>query len=137
MQRVLMLCALTLMAPATVAAQATNQAATIAAQEEAIKPLPPGRVEVYLEDLHCKTCAKKVSRKLYALRGVSKVETYLQTDKVVIHTPKDRPVATASIWQAVLAGGVKPIEIRFADQQLDSEAMEEVLRQASLEHKSS
>ena len=106
---------------------------TAAAPVEEIKPLEPGRVEIYLEDLHCKTCAKKVSRKLYALRGVSKVETYLKTDLVVVRVPKKQPVATAALWQAVLDGGVKPTELRYAEVRLDVEAMKEVLQQASLE----
>lgn len=115
-------------APADLTAESTP-----VGQQEKIKPLPPGRVEVRLKDLHCMGCAKKVARKLYALRGVSKVESSLEKDLVVIQVPKDRPVAAAALWRAVVDGGVEPTEIRYAEERLDQKAMKEVLRQASRE----
>lgn len=91
------------------------------AQQTPTKPLPPGRVEIQLEDLHCSSCAKKVARKLYALKGVRKVKGYIKADLVVVLVPTNQTIDPKAIWKAALAGGVKPVELRYADQRLNAE----------------
>ena len=124
---VLTVCLFGLALPAN-AEEATTPATSTA---EAITPLPAGRVEVRVEDLHCKTCAKKVSRKLYAVRGVKKVETSLKNDLVVIYVPKDKPVDATALWKAVEKGGQTPVDLRYLDQQITKEEMEPQLQAAN------
>lgn len=93
-------------------------------------PLPPGRVEVLVEDLHCATCVKKVARKLYALKGVKKVTGTVSDDLVVVALPANQEVPVAALWSAVEAGGVKPLELRYLDLRLDAEAVAPLLAEA-------
>ena len=95
--------------------------------EEPTAPLPPGRVEIDVEDLHCKSCAKKVARKLYAVRGVKKVQSNLEKDLVVVTLTNGHAPVPAALWNAVVAGGQKPERLRHADRTLDTEAMAPLL----------
>lgn len=94
------------------------------------KTLPPGRVEVAVTDLHCATCAKKVARKLYSVKGVKRVSSSLKDDLVVVtmHARFEPPVA--KLWSAVAAADIPPVEIRYADQRLDAEKMKPLLTAA-------
>lgn len=120
--RFLITLALLFTAAPLMAAEVTTPTAPAATQDEA-KPLPPGRVEIRVGDLHCKTCAKKVARKLYGVKGVRKVTSSLKDDLVVAFLPARQPVAPETLWQAVEAGGIKPVELRYADQTIDAEQM--------------
>lgn len=97
---------------------------------EETKPLPPGIVEVAVDDMHCATCAKKVARKLYAVKGVKRVSPSLEKDVVTVHLPAGQPVPVVRIWSAVSAGGVKPVELRFEAERLDAEAIAPLLAAA-------
>lgn len=103
----------------------------VSAQDAVAPRLAPGRVEISVNDLHCATCAKKVARKLYAVKGVKKVSASLEKDLVVVLVPADKPVPAAAIWSAVAASGdVKPVELRFGDQRLDAKQMKPLLASA-------
>ncbi len=94
---------------------------------DAPEKLAPGIVVVAVEDMHCATCAKKVARKLYAVKGVKRVSPSLEKDLVTIHVPTDRPVAVVTIWSAVAASGVKPVELRLGAERWDADAIEPLL----------
>ena len=98
--------------------------------EEAEQPLPPGRVEIDVEDLHCKTCAKKVARKLFSVRGVKSVKSNLKKDLIIVTLTNGVTPVPASLWNAVDAGGQKPVRLRHADKTLDAEAMAPLLAEA-------
>lgn len=89
--------------------------------------LAPGRVEIFVSDLHCATCAKKVARKLYALKGVRKVQASLKNDLLIVQLPPKQPVPVAALWNAVAASETPPVELRYADQRLDAEQMKPLL----------
>lgn len=97
---------------------------------EEIKRLAPGRVEIAVGDLHCKSCAKRVARKLYSVKGVKKVASSLADDLVVVTLSAKQAVPAVSLWSAVEAGGVPPVELRFGDKRLDVEAMKPLLAAA-------
>ena len=107
-------------------------AAPVLAQQSVGTPtkLAPGIVVVTVEDMHCATCAKKVARKLYAIKGVKRVAPSLEKDLVTVHVPADQPVAVVRIWSAVAASGVKPVELRFGVERFDAEAIEPLLAAA-------
>jgi copper chaperone CopZ len=83
--------------------------------------LPTGVVEVSVDEIHCAGCAKKLARKLYAVKGVQKVESDLKKAVVTVRMAKGVSVSPAPLWRAVEAGGAKPIELRYADETLDVE----------------
>ena len=111
---------------------ACSAATPVLAQQpiEAPTKLAPGVVVVAVDDMHCAHCAKKVSRKLYAVKGVKRVSPSLEKDTVTIHVPADQPVAVVRIWTAVAAAGVNPVELRFGTERLDAEAIEPLLAAA-------
>src|SRR5262245_14461134 len=39
---------------------------------------------IHVGDLHCKTCAKKIARRLYTVKGVMKVRTDVAADVAVV-----------------------------------------------------
>lgn len=84
-------------------------------------PLPPGRVEIAVEDLHCPSCAKKVARKLYAVRGVKKVSSDVKKDLVFVTLARGATPDPATLWRAVEAGGQTPVLLRFGNQSFDPE----------------
>ncbi|TWT88848.1 Heavy-metal-associated domain protein [Pseudobythopirellula maris] len=96
--------------------------------EAAPKPLPPGVVELSLEELHCATCAKKVARKLYAVPGVKRVKTDLEHKRFVVTlTPKPgKPTPVLALWKAVVAGEQKPLKLRYEDQELTPKTIEAI-----------
>jgi copper chaperone CopZ len=82
--------------------------------------LPTGVVEVSVDEIHCAGCAKKIARKLYAVKNVQKVESDLEKAVVTVRLTKGAAVLPAPLWRAVEAGGAKPIELRYADQTVDA-----------------
>lgn len=112
-------------------ALATFASPTLSPAQTATRVLPPGRVEIDVEDLHCKTCAKRVARKLYAVRGVKKVESSLKKDLVVVTLAKGQAPQPVLLWNAVDAAGVKPAVLRHTNQSFDADAMAPLL-EASL-----
>lgn len=83
-----------------------------------VKPLPPGVVEIQLVDLHCKTCAKKLARKLYPIPGVLRVKSSLKKDLVTVTLQKKKRVSARVLWDAAIAADLAPVEIRFAAKRL-------------------
>ncbi|QDT70702.1 Heavy-metal-associated domain protein [Planctomycetes bacterium MalM25] len=102
----------------------------LSAEAPKTKALPPGRVEVTVADLHCATCAKKVARKLYSLKGVKRVNSSLKDDLVVVTMHARHQAPVVKIWSAVAAAEIPPVEIRYADQRLDAEKMKPLLTAA-------
>ncbi|TWT46770.1 heavy-metal-associated domain-containing protein [Botrimarina hoheduenensis] len=101
------------------------------ASAEEPRVLPTGRIEIAIEDLHCGTCAKRVARKLYGLKGVQKVSWDLSADLVVVYQPASQPVSVLPLWAAVTAGGVKPAAIRYEAIHLDAAAIGALQEQAA------
>ena len=94
------------------------------------QPLPVGTVQVTVDDLHCKTCAKKAARKLYAVKGVQKVSWNLKADRLTVVSPAAKPVTPLACWDAVIAGGLTPVAVRHTVEELDAEAIEQLRRAA-------
>lgn len=80
---------------------------TAAERESSIKKLKlaPGETALYVADLHCKTCAKKIASKLYAVKGVMRVRTDVKGDVVVITPQKKKQLDVQSIWKAAQMAG--------------------------------
>lgn len=73
------------------------------------QPAPTTTIKV--SDMHCAACAKKISRKLYALPGVVDVKTNVKQHTAVITPEKTRQPNPLAVWEAVEAAGFAPTEL--------------------------
>ena len=79
----------------------------------AAKPKTPKKPQyvMYVKDMHCETCAKKVAAKLYAVPGVVKVATNLKNNFVIIEPQAKKKLSPKKIWQATIAGKQVPVKL--------------------------
>ena len=121
-QLVLLLVLFGLIGAIAVQANAEEAVATTEA-----KSLPVGVVEIDVVEIHCSTCAKKLTRKLYVVKGVKKVDASVSDNSAVIELSKETAVDPKAIWQAAIAGGTEPTELRYLDQVVTAEQMKKML----------
>ncbi len=119
-----LLALLLLAATATPAQEADNPA-------EAIKPrkLPQGVIELHVADLHCKTCAKKLARKLYTTPGVMRVRTYVSKDLAIIELQPKKSVELARLWRAAELAEQKPIAMLVMNKKLVAKDLAKALEE--------
>ena len=102
--------------------------------------LPQGVVEIEVAELHCKTCAKRLARKLYSTPGVMRVRTYVKKNLAIIELQPRKQVKLTKLWLAAEAADQQPLELRVLDQRLvakDAEARAKQYRSASERHRAS
>lgn len=87
-------------------------------KDDAPRVLPQGVIEIHVEDLHCKTCAKKLARKLYVTPGVKRVRTYVEKDLAVIELQPKKEVELARLWRAAELAEQKPVALLVLDKKL-------------------
>ena len=92
--------------------------AAVGPAAEPAKPAPvkklklaPGQSAVYVTNMHCKTCAKKIARKLYTLKGVSRVSTNVKDNLAIITPQPKKRVPAKSMWSAVQSAGFQPVKL--------------------------
>lgn len=100
-------------------------APTGATADEPTEELPPGIVELHVEDLHCNGCAKKLARKLYAAPGVKKVKASVADDKATITLQQDKEPDLAKLWEAAKQAGQVPVALLVADRRYEASDFEE------------
>lgn len=77
------------------------------------KNLKLGKYEtaIFVTNMHCKTCARKISGKLFALKGVKEVRSDVKANlSIVINEPK-APLDPFKAWAAVQAAGFIPTKL--------------------------
>ena len=82
-------------------------AETIAAAKKALK-VGPGETVVFFEDLHCATCAKKVTGQLFKQKGVLRVRTSVKLDAAVVTPQAKKAINSAAAWKALQTAGYQP-----------------------------
>jgi copper chaperone CopZ len=82
-------------------------AATIAATRKALK-VGPGETVMFFEDLHCTTCAKKVTGQLFKQKGVLRVRTSVKLDAAVVTPQAKKAIDPAAAWKALQTAGYQP-----------------------------
>jgi len=101
--------------PSALAEDAADHAAAPAA-----KASPPVKTKlkiaktdttIYVGDLHCKSCAKKVARKLYAVKGVVKVRSDVKADVVVVTPQRKKQLDAKALWAASQKAGFQPTKL--------------------------
>ncbi len=82
----------------------------------AAAPIPANTIKLKVNDMHCKTCAKKIARKLYAVPGVVKVAANLKTHTALVTPQKQRNPSPRAMWEAVEKAGFKPVSLEVRGQ---------------------
>jgi copper chaperone CopZ len=65
---------------------------------------PENAIKVFIPNMHCESCAKKIRSRLFTVKGVSRVVTWLQHDLAVIEPVKGQSVSSKAIWDALEQG---------------------------------
>lgn len=66
---------------------------------------------VYVKDMHCASCAKKIAGRLYTVPGVVKVSTDVKKGVAVIVPQKSKHPSPKALWEAVEAATFEPIRL--------------------------
>jgi Cu+-exporting ATPase len=72
---------------------------------------PAAQSAVYVKDMHCEACAKKIASKLYTVKGVVRVKTSVKKGVATIVTEKGKSVSPLALWEAVEAAEFEPIKV--------------------------
>ena len=75
------------------------------------KAIRKAQTSIFVDDLHCKKCAKKIARKLYAVPGVVKVQTNLKKDVAVVTPETGKLLSPVVLWETVEDAGFKPVKL--------------------------
>jgi len=89
--------------------QAANTATKTKLQTKLKKA--PTETVIYVKSLHCKTCAKKIARKLFAVKGVTKVRTDLKANLAIVTPQKKKQLDPLALWSAAKASGFPAIKL--------------------------
>ena len=65
-----------------------------------------------IDGMHCAGCAKKVSRKLEAIKPVASAKVDAATGKAIVAPTKGKKVSPKLLWEAVEAAGYKPTKLQ-------------------------
>lgn len=74
----------------------------------------PQIINIYVKDMHCATCAKKISSKLSAVPGVAQVKTNVAKGLATVTVEKNKQVSARAVWEAVEAASFAPIRVATA-----------------------
>jgi len=66
---------------------------------------------ITIEGMHCAGCAKKVARKLEAVKRVASVKVDAKTGIATVVPAKTKTVSPKSLWEAVEAASYKPTKL--------------------------
>ena len=94
---------------------ATLFVASVAKTAVAAAPLArqaqPETITIYVSDMHCAGCCKKVSSKLYTIKDVIKVQTNLQKHYAVVVPKPGAKVSPRKLWEAIEQVQMKPTKL--------------------------
>ena len=66
---------------------------------------------IYVDNMHCKACAKKIARKLYTVPGVIAVHADVGKNLAVVTPQKKKDLSPRKLWEAVEAAKFKPVKL--------------------------
>lgn len=103
-----LLCLLAL--PAFAAEQPLSESTDIAAVKKALK-MREGETAIFVGDMHCAGCAKKVARKLYGVKGVVKVRSDIKIDVAIVTPQQNKQLDPKALWAATEKSGIMPVKL--------------------------
>ena len=84
----------------------------VAASDRILAARPKQQVTtIYVDNMHCKACAKKIARKLYAVPGVVAVHADVGKNRTVVTPQKEKSLSPKTLWEAVQAAKFKPVKL--------------------------
>jgi copper chaperone CopZ len=83
-------------------------AATPAANRTGSDQGKPGQTTIQIRNMHCKSCTKKIAGKLYAVRGVMRVQTNIKKNIAVVTAQPKKKLDVMALWNAIQAAGFEP-----------------------------
>jgi copper chaperone CopZ len=90
-------------------AAVVSSPATAAEQPE--DRLAKVRTAIVVEDMHCADCAKKIARKLYAIKGVKGVRAVVKTNTATVTPETGKQPSPLALWEAVEEAGFTPVKL--------------------------
>ena len=84
----------------------------------------PEHPTVYVTDLHCQHCARRLARKLFTVPGVMKVRAYVKDDMAIVIPQKDKTIAPLALWEAAEAAKFKVVKIETPDETFEAKPVE-------------
>lgn len=73
--------------------------------------LAPNEVAIYVDDMHCAGCAKKISGRLFKVKGVVKVRTDLKADLAIVTPQAKKQIDVKAAWEACQKAGFQPTKL--------------------------
>lgn len=73
--------------------------------------LAPHETAIYVGDMHCGACAKKISGKLFRVKGVMKVRTNVKQHVAIVTPQSKKVVDVKAAWKAVQSAGFEPTKL--------------------------
>ncbi|MGB6043018.1 MAG: heavy-metal-associated domain-containing protein [Pirellulales bacterium] len=67
---------------------------------------------IFITDMHCGNCAKKINAKLSSLEGVAKVQCDLENDFAVITPNTGANISPRQVWEAIEAIEFTPVKLQ-------------------------
>ena len=67
---------------------------------------------IFVDDMHCGNCAKKIARKLYTVSGVVKVQANVAKDYAVVTPQAGADLSPRALWEAVEQANFKPVKLQ-------------------------
>lgn len=71
----------------------------------------PGETAVYVADMHCATCAKKVASRLFKIKGVMKVRTDVESDVAILTPQPKKQIDHVAVWSALEKAGYPAVKL--------------------------
>jgi copper chaperone CopZ len=87
-----------------------SESTDIPAVKKALK-MQNGETAIFVGDMHCAGCAKKVARKLYGVKGVVKVRSDIKIDVAIVTPQRGKQLDAKALWAATEASGILPIKL--------------------------
>ncbi len=87
-----------------------SESTDILAVKKALK-MQNGETAIFVGDMHCAGCAKKVARKLYGVKGVKRVRSDIKIDVAIVTPQSNKELDPKALWSAAEASGILPIKL--------------------------
>lgn len=111
MRRLILLASLSLAVGLFASVELTRAETAPAAAKPAEVKLAPNETAIYVGDMHCANCAKKISGKLFRVKGVMKVRTNVKQHVAIITPQAKKEIDVKAAWKAVQGAGFEPTKM--------------------------
>ena len=68
-------------------------------------------IVVYVTNMHCGACAKRIAAKLYGVPGIVKVSTNIKKNYAIITPQKNKRPSPKAMWEATVAAKLTPVKL--------------------------